>query len=217
MSRKSNLILSACLAAIACFYFSLQSAMSNESKQPAKMPTVPAGYEEISLGAGCFWCVEAVFNRLDGVKSVVSGYMGGKTIAPTYEDICTGNTGHAEVVHIVFDPKKISTDKLLDWFWKLHDPTTLNKQGADVGTQYRSAIFYYSDAQKSAASASLKNAQKDFSAPIVTEITKASTFYPAEQYHQDYFSQNQNQGYCRAVIAPKIKKLNLENKEKVAE
>lgn len=216
MSRKSTFIFTACVAAIAC-YFSLQPAMSNESKQPAKMPTIPEGYEQISLGAGCFWCVEAVFNRLDGVKSAVSGYTGGKTLNPTYEDICKGDTGHAEVVHIVYDPKKISTEKILDWFWKLHDPTTLNRQGEDKGTQYRSAIFYYSEAQKSTAAASLKHAQSEFSAPIVTEITKATTFYPAEVYHQDYFRQNQNQGYCRAVIAPKIKKLNLEDKEKVAE
>lgn len=213
---KSTFILATCAAALIC-YFGSQPAMSEESKKPAKMPDIPAGYEEITLGAGCFWCVEAVYSRLDGVKSAVSGYMGGSTKNPTYEDVSAGKTGHAEVVHIVYDPKKISTATILDWFWQLHDPTTLNRQGADVGTQYRSAIFYSNDDQKKIAEASKNAAQKDFSSPIVTEITKASSFYPAEIYHQDYFRLNQGNGYCRAVIAPKIRKLKLEGKEKVAE
>ncbi|MGJ8673965.1 peptide-methionine (S)-S-oxide reductase MsrA [Rubritalea sp.] len=182
------------------------------------MPNVPEGHEQISLGGGCFWCVEAVYNRLDGVKSAVSGYTGGPLKNPTYADICTGTSGHAEVVHLVYDPEKINTETILDWFWKAHDPTTLNRQGNDVGTQYRSAIYYYSDEQKSLVDASLKKAQKDFKTPIVTEVAKASTFYPAEIYHQDYYCINGNKnGYCRAVIAPKIKKLGLENKEKSAE
>lgn len=205
------------LAAIAFTYFSNQPAMSAD-KSSAKIPPVPEGYEQISLGAGCFWCVEAVYNRLDGVKSAVSGYTGGSLKDPTYEDICTGTSGHAEVVHLVYNPKKISTEEILAWFWKAHDPTTLNRQGNDKGTQYRSAIFYYTDAQRKIAEASKIAAQKDFKSPIVTEITKISKLYPAEVYHQDYYRINgKKNGYCRLVIAPKIKKLGLQDKKKVAE
>ncbi|QUE49986.1 peptide-methionine (S)-S-oxide reductase MsrA [Luteolibacter ambystomatis] len=179
---------------------------------PAPMPKVPAGDEVVTLGAGCFWCVEAVFKQIDGVASVTSGYMGGKVKNPTYQQVCEENTGHAEVVQIVYDPKKVSLEKILDWFWKLHDPTTLNRQGNDVGTQYRSAIFYHTDAQKTAAEAAKKAAQKDFTDPIVTEITKAGDFWPAENYHQDYYFQNKNKnGYCRVVIEPKLKKLKLDH------
>lgn len=212
-------IFTLCSISVAALFFSTcKPAMSEEQKQPAKMPEVPEGYEQITLGAGCFWCVEAVYNRIDGVKSAVSGYMGGKTKNPTYEQVCTGSTGHAEVVHITYDPKKVSTEEILDWFWQLHDPTTLNRQGNDVGTQYRSAIYYYSDKQKEVAEKSLAAAQKNFSDKIVTEITKASELYPAEVYHQDYYRLNKNSnGYCRMVIAPKMKKLKLEDKEKVAE
>ncbi|MEM1223502.1 MAG: peptide-methionine (S)-S-oxide reductase MsrA [Verrucomicrobiota bacterium] len=166
--------------------------------------------ETATFGAGCFWCVEAVFESLGGVKAVESGYMGGHVDNPTYREVCTGTTGHAEVTRIYFDPEVISFETLLDWLWRSHDPTTLNRQGADHGTQYRSAIFYHSNTQKEAAETSKKAAQKDFSSPIVTEITEASKFYLAENYHQDYYRINPNAPYCRAVIRPKMKKLDLE-------
>jgi len=171
--------------------------------------TTPAR-EVATLGAGCFWCVEAVLEQLDGVESVRSGYMGGHVEDPTYKAICTGQTGHAEVVQVEFDPSVISYDAVLAWFWQLHDPTTLNRQGADVGTQYRSAIFVHSEEQREAAARSLDAAQPEHDAPIVTEITDASTFYVAEDYHQDYYRGNKRQGYCRMVITPKLKKLGLE-------
>lgn len=194
-----------------------QPAMSAD-KSPAPMPATPVGFEEISLGAGCFWCVEAIYNRLDGVQSAVSAYTGGALENPTYEDICTGTTGHAEVVHVVYDPKVISTAEILAWFWKAHDPTTLNRQGNDVGTQYRSAIFYSNVEQKKAAEASMAEAQKDFDTPIVTEITKVGKIYPAEVYHQDFYLANKNSnGYCRMIIAPKMKKLGLDDVEKKAQ
>ncbi|MGB0744685.1 MAG: peptide-methionine (S)-S-oxide reductase MsrA [Opitutales bacterium] len=166
--------------------------------------------ETATFGAGCFWCVEAVFENLDGVKAVESGYMGGTVKNPTYREVTTGRTGHAEVTRIYFDPKIISYETLLDWLWRSHDPTTLNRQGADVGTQYRSAIFYHSEAQKETAEASKKAAQSNFSSPIVTEITPASEFYMAEDYHQDYYRLNKTAPYCQMVIAPKLKKLDLD-------
>lgn len=167
--------------------------------------------EKITLGAGCFWCIEAVLDRIKGVESVVSGYMGGDTENPTYEQICTGTTNHAEVVEVTFDPEVISFDKLMDVFWQLHDPTTLNRQGFDVGTQYRSAIFYHNDEQREIAEASKKkwDAAGKFKSPIVTEITAASVFYPAEMYHQEYFAKNPRDRYCRANILPKFQKLGL--------
>lgn len=176
------------------------------------MPKVPEGAETAVLGAGCFWCVEAAYRQLEGVLSVTSGYMGGHVKNPTYEQVCTKTTGHAEVTYVVFDPKKITYERILAWFWDLHDPTTLNRQGADEGPQYRSAIFYTSEAQKKTAEASKAAAASNFKNPIVTEITKADTFYPAENYHQDYYFQNKSRnGYCRMVIEPKLKKLNLKH------
>ncbi|MEM8868625.1 MAG: peptide-methionine (S)-S-oxide reductase MsrA [Verrucomicrobiota bacterium] len=163
-----------------------------------------------TFGAGCFWCVEAVFESLEGVHAVESGYMGGHVDHPTYREICQGTTGHAEVTRIYFDPEVISFETLLDWLWRSHDPTTLNRQGADHGTQYRSAIFYHNEKQKELSKASKKAAQDDFPSPIVTEITAATTFYMAEDYHQDYYLLNPNAPYCRAVIRPKMKKLALE-------
>ena len=189
-----------------------EKAMPADAKLPATAPKVPEGSEVITLGAGCFWCIEAAYRQLDGVQAAVSGYMGGTVADPTYDQICDGTTGHAEVVQVVFDPKKITAEKILAWFWDLHDPTTLNRQGADVGTQYRSAIFYHSDAHKTLAEASKKAAQANFKAPIVTEVTKAGTFYPAENYHQDFYNQNKSKNpYCRAVIEPKLKKLKLDH------
>ncbi|WP_345785637.1 peptide-methionine (S)-S-oxide reductase MsrA [Pelagicoccus sp. SDUM812003] len=168
--------------------------------------------ETITLGAGCFWCVEAVYQRIDGVKSAVSGYMGGHVENPSYKAVCTGETGHAEVVQVAFDPKEVSLERILEVFWASHDPTTLNRQGADVGTQYRSAIYYNDERQKRIAEASKKaaDASGDFPDPIVTEITAAATFYRAEDYHQEFYELNKTYPYCRAVITPKLKKLGLE-------
>jgi peptide-methionine (S)-S-oxide reductase len=166
--------------------------------------------ERATFGAGCFWCVEAMFAKLDGVQSVVSGYSGGTKRNPTYEEVCTGTTGHAEVAQITFDPMKISYERLLEMFWKSHDPTTLNRQGADVGEQYRSAIFYHDEKQREAAERSKLEAQKMFENPIVTEIQPLKEFYPAENYHQDYYRNNPNAPYCRLVIAPKLHKLKME-------
>ena len=165
--------------------------------------------ETASFGAGCFWCVEAVFQGLKGVTKVESGYMGGHVKNPSYEAVCTGATGHAEIVQITFDPNVIEYKTLLDWLWRLHDPTTLNRQGADRGTQYRSAIFYHSEDQRRIAEASKTEAQGQFEDPIVTEITAASEFYPAENYHQDYYRLNQAAPYCQMVIRPKLEKLGL--------
>lgn len=177
---------------------------------PAPVPKVPDGDEVITLGAGCFWCTEAVYQQIPGVVIVTSGFMGGHVPDPSYEDVCTGDTGHAEVCRIIYDPKKTDLDKILKIFWELHDPTSLNKQGADSGTQYRSAIFYYTDAQKQIAEKSKTEAAKEFTKPIVTEITKAGDFYSAENYHQNYYQLNKDKNpYCPLVIAPKLKKLGL--------
>lgn len=178
----------------------------------AKALEVPAGAEFATLGAGCYWCIEAAYRQLDGVYSATSGFMGGAVLNPTYEQVCSGDSGHAEVVQVVFDPKKITYEKVLAWFWDLHDPTTLNRQGNDVGTQYRSAIFYHSPEQKKTAEASKEAAGKNFKDPIVTEITKAVVFYPAPENHQDYYFQNKSKNpYCRFVIEPKLKKLKLDH------
>ncbi len=181
--------------------------------EPVTDPTTtPEGNQVATFGAGCYWCVEAVLEQLDGVLDARSGFMGGHVENPSYQAVCAGVTGHAEVVQVDFDPSKISYDALLAWFWKLHDPTTLNKQGPDAGTQYRSAIYYHSDAQKAAALASkaAADASGDFKDPIVTEIAAASDFYEAKQEHQDFYRENKQSGYCRAVITPKMKKLGLE-------
>ncbi len=164
--------------------------------------------ETATLGAGCFWCVEAIFQDVRGVERVVSGYAGGATANPTYQQVCAGQTGHAEVAQITFDPDVISYRDLLYIFWRVHDPTTLNRQGADVGTQYRSVIFYHSDEQKTAAERSKRetDAAKVWPHPIVTEIAPLTNFYAAEGYHQNYFRSNPNQPYCRAVIDPKVQK-----------
>lgn len=182
----------------------------NHAAQLPKTPLqIPEGKDLIILGGGCFWCTEAVFQRLDGVESVVSGYAGGLVEHPTYKQICTGTTGHAEVIKIEFDPKKISLETIFDVFWATHDPTTLNRQGADVGPQYRSAIFYWNTLQKELAE-KLKaefNNSESFDRPIVTEITEFTNFYPAENYHQNYFNQNGYQPYCQFVVRPKVEKL----------
>ena len=159
-----------------------------------------------TLGAGCFWCVEAIFQELEGVHRVVSGYAGGEVENPSYEEVCSGETGHAEVVQITFDPDVITYQDLLEVFWHTHDPTTLNRQGADVGMQYRSVIFYHDDEQKRLAEASKAEAQRLFADPIVTEIAPLAAFYAAEGYHQNFYRLNPSQPYCRFVIDPKVQK-----------
>lgn len=171
--------------------------------------------EVATLGAGCFWCVEAIFQDLKGVSKVVSGYSGGHVKNPAYREVCNGTTGHAEVIQVSFDPAIISYDQILEVFWNTHDPTTLNRQGNDVGTQYRSAIFYHSEDQKKSAEASKINAAKDFSAPIVTEIVPFEVFYSAEDYHQNYYNENGNQPYCSIVISPKVDKFRKKYAEKL--
>jgi peptide-methionine (S)-S-oxide reductase len=173
--------------------------------------------ETATFGAGCFWCVEAIFQELKGVEKVESGYMGGETNNPTYKDICTGETGHAEVCQISYNPEEISFDDLLEVFWQTHNPTTLNRQGADVGTQYRSAVFYHTESQKKTAETYKKklNELGAYDDPIVTEITEASKFYKAENYHQDYFNNNSKQPYCSFVIKPKMEKFKKVFKDKL--
>jgi len=170
--------------------------------------TVPPTGEIATLAGGCFWCLEAVYDELKGVVDVTSGYAGGQVVNPTYQQVCGGDTGHAEVVRIAFDPAKISFREILEVFFTIHDPTTLNRQGADVGTQYRSAIFYHSDEQKRVAEEVMAEIASSgiWKNPIVTEVTPAPEFYPAEDYHQEYFARNPNQGYCQVVVAPKVAK-----------
>ena len=173
--------------------------------------------ETITLGAGCFWCVEAVFQRLEGVLSVKSGYSGGSIKNPTYREVCSGLTGHAEVVQIEFDPSMIDVETLLTAFFTIHDPTTLNRQGNDIGTQYRSAIFPHDAEQEQAARAGITRAQADHALPIVTTIEPLATWYPAEGYHQDYWNRvGTKNGYCMAVIPPKLQKLRKKFAEKLA-
>lgn len=172
-----------------------------------------------TLGAGCFWCVEAVFQDLKGVRKVVSGYAGGHVDNPSYEQVCSGKTGHAEVVQVTFDPSEISFEELLYVFWRVHDPTTPNRQGNDIGPQYRSVIFYHNDEQKRVAEASKAETEASdvWPNPIVTEISPFTNFYPAEGYHQNFFAMNPNQPYCRAVIDPKVKKFRKAFQEQLKE
>jgi peptide-methionine (S)-S-oxide reductase len=176
--------------------------MSSEPGRPS------ATTEIATLAGGCFWCLEAVYDDLQGVISVESGYMGGSTPHPAYEDVCSGDSGHAEVVRVAFNPAVVSFSDLLEVFFTIHDPTTLNRQGNDIGTQYRSAIFYHNPAQKAAAESIIQDLARDrvFPRPIVTEVTPASDFHIAEAYHQEYFARNPGQGYCSVVVAPKLAK-----------
>jgi len=169
--------------------------------------------ETATLGGGCYWCTEAIYQMLTGVKSVTSGFAGGTKENPTYEEVCTGKTGHAEVIQVEYDPKVISYDKILETFWEAHDPTTLNRQGHDTGTQYRSIILYSSEAQKLAAEKSKVEAQKHFRDPIVTQIVPLEKFYKAKLDHQNFYRNNPNQPYCRAVIKPKVEKFEKKLKE----
>jgi peptide-methionine (S)-S-oxide reductase len=178
---------------------------------------IPMPTETITLGAGCFWCIEAVYQELKGVSKVVSGYSGGSLANPTYHQVCRGSTGHAEVVQVTFDPDVIALEDILEVFWRIHDPTTLNRQGPDVGTQYRSAIFYHTEQQREIAEKSKRETDASglWRSPIVTEISPASQFYAAEDYHQDFYRQNPNQPYCFVMIDPKLKKLRKDFKDKV--
>lgn len=173
--------------------------------------------DKATFGAGCFWCIEAVFQRINGVEKVVSGYTGGKVKDPTYREICGGRTGHAEVAQITYDPSVVSFEELLEIFWSSHDPTTLNRQGADVGTQYRSVIFYHNENQKRAAEAYKQKLEQSrvFDSPIVTEISPLSVFYTAEDYHQNYFNENTDQPYCQFVVKPKVEKIKRVFGEKI--
>jgi len=193
--------------------------MSNTSTSATKGEIVSStGNDTATLANGCFWCTEAIFEELDGVISATSGYTGGKTESPTYKQVCTGETGHTEALQIVYDPKKISFDELLEVFWETHDPTTLNRQGADVGTQYRSGIFYHNEEQKQKAEKYKTALDKSgaFDKPIVTEITPFTKFYPAEDYHQQYFENNEGANpYCKIVIRPKVDKFRKVFKDKL--
>ena len=196
-----NLVLLSAL--ILSIFITLMTAAPTSFPTPAKTATA-------TFGGGCFWCVDAVYQYVPGVIKITSGYAGGSVPNPTYEQVCTGRTGHAEVVQITYDPSKVTHAQLLDLFWKAHDPTTLNRQGADHGTQYRSIILTTSPEEAAAAEASKKRAQSQFPDPIVTEIVPLTAFYPAEEYHQDYYQNNKDKNpYCQVVIAPKLKKLGL--------
>lgn len=187
----------------------MNAVQSNSSQSHSEFAT---------LGGGCFWCLEALFNGLRGVERVESGYSGGSIPNPTYEQVCSGTTGHAEVVRITFDPKTISFRDILDVFFSTHDPTTLNRQGADMGTQYRSVIFYHTPEQRAIAEETIQelDAGGRWSDPIVTEVKPFAAFYPAEEYHQRYYEQNSEQGYCRMVIAPKLAKLRKQHSAKLS-
>jgi peptide-methionine (S)-S-oxide reductase len=195
-----------------------QKSMQTQEKTPIVQTSVNKdGLETATFGAGCFWCVEAVFQQLEGVKTVASGYTGGKIENPTYKQVSAGNSGHAEVIQLTYDPQVVSFAELLEVFWQTHDPTTLNRQGADVGTQYRSAIFYHTPEQRALAEKYKKelDAAGAFNSPIVTEIVPASKFYKAEDYHQNYYNLNSSQPYCSYVITPKLEKLKKVFKDKL--
>jgi peptide-methionine (S)-S-oxide reductase len=186
-------------------------------KKEIKKMEITKNINYATFGGGCFWCTEAIFDQLDGVSKVESGYSGGHVKNPGYREVITGKTGHAEVIHITYNPKKISFEELLDVFFNTHNPTTLNRQGADVGTQYRSAVFYHDEHQKMATQKMIAALDKNtvFEDLIVTEVTKFDSFYVAENYHQDYYQNNKNQGYCRAVINPKLEKFQKQYKDKL--
>lgn len=201
--------------------FSTLGCQSKEKKTMAKVSSVleikNQNLETATLAGGCFWCTEAVFLEIEGVKSVLPGYIGGETVNPTYEEISTGRTGHAEAIEIVFDPKVVSFGELLEIFFATHDPTTLNRQGADVGTQYRSEVFYHNEAQKKVTEEyiALLNLENTFGKPVVTKISEAPKFYVAEDYHKNYYSRNTSQSYCSYVITPKINKLKEKFQDKL--
>ena len=207
VSPLFNRLIACLIVLVFLFIVQLMAKYTKITSADSKAAGELSELDRATFGAGCFWCVEAVFETVDGVESVVSGYMGGKTLNPTYESICTGLTEHAEVVQIQFKPELTSYEALLRRFWLAHDPTTLNRQGADVGTQYRSVIFTHSEEQAVLAETSMAEAGNLFEKPIVTQIAPADTFYPAENYHQNFYQNNERHPYCQMVISPKLKKL----------
>jgi peptide-methionine (S)-S-oxide reductase len=210
--RLTSLALGLIIAGSSCG----QKQNQAENKMVKETSSNQQGLEIATFGSGCFWCTEAIFLNVDGVEKVESGYTGGKVKNPTYKEVCSGLTGHAEVIQLAYDPKKVTYEELLEIFWQTHDPTTLNRQGADVGTQYRSVIYYHNDEQKKLAElykAKLDQA-KAFNDPIVTEISPASVFYKAEDYHQNYYNLNSSAPYCSYVIQPKLEKFKKVFKEK---
>ena len=194
-----------------------QSQKKETDKQKPQIKSSSMGTETITFGSGCFWCTEAIFQQVNGVEKVESGYSGGHVVNPTYEQVCEKNTGHAEVCQLTFDPKKVSVDELLEIFWQSHDPTTLNQQGNDVGPQYRSVVFYHNELQKQRAEFFLNELSKSgaYEKPIVTTIEPYKNFYKAENYHQDYYNRNGNQPYCYFVIRPKLEKFEKAFKNKM--
>lgn len=218
MKVKISFFVVGCLLMLGSCSGQNSKSMSDVKTQAAgTMPVESKQTDTVTLGAGCFWCVEAVFQNLNGVISVTSGYSGGTIANPSYREVCTGTTGHAEVCNIVYDPSKVSFDEILEVFWKTHDPTTMNRQGNDMGTQYRSAIFYHNEKQKEIAEKYKKelNASGAFDNPVVTEISPFTNFYKAEDYHQNYFNENGDQPYCRFVIQPKVEKFKKVFKDKL--
>jgi peptide-methionine (S)-S-oxide reductase len=202
------------------FFSSCESQVKKFESKPFKEPikvNMEANREVATFAGGCFWCTEAIFLEVKGVESVTSGYIGGTIPNPTYKEVCTGTTGHAEGIQIVYNPKEVQYEDLLEIFFGTHDPTTLNRQGADVGTQYRSEIFYYSADQKEKAENYIQLIEKEglYAKPIVTQVSAATKFYPAEDYHQNYYNENATQGYCQMVIAPKLEKLRKYYKSKL--
>ncbi|MET0634774.1 MAG: peptide-methionine (S)-S-oxide reductase MsrA [Chitinophagaceae bacterium] len=221
--RSASLGLATCLITLISLVSCAQKKIDEKIKTPVAgvtqaTPVNNPGTETATFANGCFWCTEAIFEQLDGVISATAGYTDGHVANPTYKEVCTGNTGHAEALQIVYDPSKISFDELLEVFWETHDPTTLNRQGADVGTQYRSGIYYHDAAQKAEAEKYKAELDKSgaFNNPIVTEIKPYTNFYPAEDYHQDYFANNENGNpYCKIVIRPKLDKFREVFKDKL--
>jgi len=202
------------LVLLVCFY-----GISCQAQEPKKekMGKIPENAKSVVLGGGCFWCLEAVYELIDGVYAVESGYTDGELKNPDYRAVCSGTTGHAEVIKITYAPDEISLKDIVDEFWKIHDPTTLNRQGNDVGSQYRSILVYENEEEKAIMEASLKKGQELWGDPIVTEIVASSTYYPAEDYHQDYYRNNPSQGYCLYVVAPKVQKFEKSTQLKVVE
>lgn len=205
------------IALILLTIINLHCAENDKTNYGKKMSDEKNNLTKATFGSGCFWCTEAIFENVNGVTDVVSGYSGGKVFNPTYEQVCSGTTGHAEVVQLTYDSVVVSYDELLEIFWKTHDPTTLNRQGADVGTQYRSVIFYHNDEQKEKAKYYKEKLNKEgiWNNPIVTEISPIENFFEAEKYHQNYYENNPNQGYCSFVITPKLEKFKKIFKDKL--
>jgi peptide-methionine (S)-S-oxide reductase len=196
------------LALLSLGFFAMSSCNDSAATAPRPSNPLPDHVETLVLGGGCFWCVEAAYELVPGVLAAESGYAGGQAPRPTYEQVCSGTTGHAEVVKITFDPAQVSRTALLDFFWGIHDPTTLNRQGADVGTQYRSVLYFATPEEKALIEQSLARANaSSWAGKIVTEVSPLPEFFPAEEYHQDYYKRNPSAGYCRAVIKPKLEKL----------